>query len=120
MRCCPKEPSRKVPRSVHEDARDVARALGRTEAFEQSRHDRKRVEMLFAHSSASCGSVVFGYAARAAHKTSSHSQRFAQNLRRLAKLVARPPPVAPRAWRKRQIAYRCVQALVQPLQSHRS
>jgi Transposase DDE domain len=32
-----------------EDARDVARSLAGTEAFESSRHDRKRVEMLFAH-----------------------------------------------------------------------
>ncbi len=30
-------------------ARDAARALAGTEAFEQSRRDRKRVEMLFAH-----------------------------------------------------------------------
>ena len=36
-RCCPKTPSRKVTRDVHEDARDVARALAKTEAFEQSR-----------------------------------------------------------------------------------
>ena len=27
------------------DVRDVARALAKTEAFERSRHDRKRVEM---------------------------------------------------------------------------
>jgi hypothetical protein len=37
------------PRSIYEEARDVARALAKTEAFERSRHDRKRVEMLFAH-----------------------------------------------------------------------
>ena len=49
MRCCPKEPARKIPRSIYEEARDIARALAKTEAFEQSRHDRKRVEMLFAH-----------------------------------------------------------------------
>ena len=48
-RCCPKEPSRKLLRSIHEEARDVARAIARTEAFEQSCRDRKRVEMLFAH-----------------------------------------------------------------------
>ncbi len=48
-KCCPKAPCRKIPRSIHEDARDVARALAYTEAFEQSRRDRKRVEMLFAH-----------------------------------------------------------------------
>jgi len=49
QRCCPKEPARKVPRSIYEDARNVARAIGKTEAFEQSGRDRKRVEMLFAH-----------------------------------------------------------------------
>ena len=48
IRCCPKEPARKIPRSIHEDAREVARALAKTEAFEQSRRDRKHVEMLFA------------------------------------------------------------------------
>ena len=48
-RCCPKEPSRKLLRSIHEEARDVARALAKTEAFEQSCRERKRVEMLFAH-----------------------------------------------------------------------
>jgi hypothetical protein len=35
--------------TVYEEARDVARALARTEAFERSCRDRKRVEMLFAH-----------------------------------------------------------------------
>jgi len=48
-KCCPNTPARMIPRDVNEDARDVARALSRTEAFEQSRRDRKRVEMLFAH-----------------------------------------------------------------------
>src|SRR5262249_19054885 len=47
--CCPKEPQRKIPRDIHEEARDVARSLARTEAFEQSRRDRKRIEMRFAH-----------------------------------------------------------------------
>jgi hypothetical protein len=47
--CCPNMPLRRIPRSIYEEARDVARALAKTEAFEQSHHDRKRVEMLFAH-----------------------------------------------------------------------
>ena len=45
----PKAPERRVPRDVNEEARDVARALAKTEAFAQSRRDRKKVEMLFAH-----------------------------------------------------------------------
>src|SRR6516225_385111 len=40
MRCCPHMPARQVPRDLDEDARDVARALAKTEAFEQSRRER--------------------------------------------------------------------------------
>src|SRR5947207_3456282 len=35
-RCCPNMPLRRIPRSIYEEARDVARALAKTEAFEQS------------------------------------------------------------------------------------
>lgn len=94
-RCCPKAPLRRVPRSIHEEARDVARAIAKTAAFEQSRHDRKRVEMLFAHLKrilrlgrlrlrGPCG-AQFEFTLAA----------IAQNLRRLAKLTARPPPIGP-------------------------
>jgi hypothetical protein len=38
--CCPKAPFRRVPRSIYEEARDVARTLAKTEAFERSRHTR--------------------------------------------------------------------------------
>ncbi len=48
-RCCPNTPVRKIARSVHEPARDVARAIAKTDAYRQSRKDRKKVEMLFAH-----------------------------------------------------------------------
>ncbi|TWO62673.1 transposase [Caenimonas sedimenti] len=49
QRCCPNTPSRKIPRSVYEDARDVARTVCASPGYEQSRKDRKKVEMLFAH-----------------------------------------------------------------------
>jgi hypothetical protein len=39
----------KIPRDVHEDARDQARALMGTPEFAKSRDQRKRVEMRFAH-----------------------------------------------------------------------
>jgi hypothetical protein len=48
-RCRPKEPARKIPRSVHEGARDLARDIAKTDAFRTSRCQRKKVEMLFAH-----------------------------------------------------------------------
>lgn len=48
-RCCPNTPIRKIARSVHESARDVARAIAKTDEYKQSRKGRKKVEMLFAH-----------------------------------------------------------------------
>jgi transposase len=48
-KCCPNMIIRKIDRSPHEAARDVARAIAKTEAYRQSRRDRKKVEMLFAH-----------------------------------------------------------------------
>ena len=48
-RCCPNTPFRKIARSVHESARDVARDIANTDAYRQSRKDRKKVEILFAH-----------------------------------------------------------------------
>ena len=48
-RCCPNTPNRKIARSVHESARDVARHIAKTDGYKQSRKDRKKVEMLFAH-----------------------------------------------------------------------
>jgi transposase len=48
-RCCPNTPTRKIARSVQESARDVARDVAKTVVYQQSRKDRKKVEMLFAH-----------------------------------------------------------------------
>ena len=92
MQCCPKEPMRKVPRSIYEEARDVARECTKTEAYVRSRRDRKKIEMLFAHLKRILrlnrlrlrgpGGAAFEFTFAA----------IAQNLRRLAKIVARPPP----------------------------
>lgn len=46
---CPNMAIRKIDHSPHEPARDVARAIAKTDAYKQSRKDRKKVEMLFAH-----------------------------------------------------------------------
>jgi hypothetical protein len=94
MRCCPKEPARKIPRSIHEDARDVTRTLGKTEAFEQSRRDRKRVEMLFAHLKRILRLRRLRLRGPRGAQDEFTLAAIAQNLRRLAKLVARPPPLA--------------------------
>src|SRR6267154_2022415 len=93
-RCCPKAPERKIPRSIHEGARDVARALAGTEGFEQSRHDRKRVEMLFAHLKRILKLGRLRLRGPRGAQFEFTLAAIAQNLRRLAKLVARPPPLA--------------------------
>src|ERR1700757_5183656 len=92
LRCCPKEPARKIPRSIYEDARDVARALGKTEAFEQSRRDRKRVEMLFAHLKRILRLGRLRLRGPHGAQDEFTLAAIAQNLRRLSKLAARSPP----------------------------
>jgi transposase len=93
QRCCPGQPVRKVMRSVHEDARDVARAASTTPAFEQSRRDRKKVEMLFAH----LKRILKLDRLRLRGPSGAHDEftlaATAQNLRKLAKL-ATPPGLA--------------------------
>ena len=74
-RCCPGQPRRKVPRSVHEAAREVARGFAGTPEYLQSRRERKKVEMLFAHLNASSGSIDFVCAAHRAPRTSFCSPR---------------------------------------------
>ncbi len=49
QQCCPNMPNRRIMRSVHERSRDVAREIADTPQYKQSRRDRKKVEMLFAH-----------------------------------------------------------------------
>ena len=53
VQCCPKAPFRTIPRSIYEEARDVARALAKTKAFEQSRRERKGLRCCSPTSSAS-------------------------------------------------------------------
>jgi hypothetical protein len=93
MRCCPKEPRRKIPRSIHEQARDVARELRKTEEFERSRHNRKRVEMLFAHLKRILKLGRLRLRGPFGAQDEFTLAAIAQNLRRLAMLVARPPPL---------------------------
>jgi transposase len=92
--CCPNTPFRRIQRSIYEEARDVARALAKTGAFEQSRHDRKRVEMLFAHLKRILRLGRLRLRGPCGARFEFTLAAIAQNLRRLAKLVARPPPAA--------------------------
>src|SRR5499425_340461 len=92
--CCPKAAFRRVPRSIYEEARDVARALAKTEAFERSRRDRKRVEMLFAHLKRIFRLNRLRLRGPRGAQDEFTLAAIAQNLCRLVNLVARPPPAA--------------------------
>jgi len=92
--CCPKALVRRIPRSLYEPARDVARAVAKTEAFEQSRRDRKRVEMLFAHLKRILRLGRLRLRGPRGAQFEFTLAAIAQNLRRLAKLLVRPPPAA--------------------------
>jgi IS5 family transposase len=90
--CCPKVPFRKVPRDQHEAARDIARSFAGTEAFEQSRHERKKIEMRFAHLKRILRLGRLRLRGPRGAQDEFVLAAIAQNLRRLAALVARPQP----------------------------
>jgi transposase len=93
-KCCPNMPARRIVRDVNEDARDIARALAKTKAFERSRRHRKSVEMLFAHLKRILRLGRLRLRGPCGAQDEFTLAAIAQNLRRLAKLVARPPPAA--------------------------
>ena len=92
MRCCPKEPSRKIPRDLHEDARDVARRLMGTPAFIKSRDERKRVEMRFAHLKTHHGFERLRLRGLSGARDEFHLVAIVQNLKTLALRLVWPPP----------------------------
>jgi hypothetical protein len=91
-RCCPKQLARKIPRDVHEDARDVARQLMRTKAFLKSRDERKRVEMRFAHLKIHHGFERMRLRGLSGARDEFHLAAIVQNLKTLALRAIGPPP----------------------------
>ena len=71
----------------------VARALAKTKAFKQSCRDRKRVEMLFAHLKRILRLGRLRLRGPRGAQFEFTLAAIAQNLRRLARLMARPPPM---------------------------
>src|SRR5215208_5141172 len=90
--CCRKDPSRKIPRDIHEHARDVARSFAGTEGFEQSRRERKKIEMRFAHLKRILKLGRLRLRGPRGAQDEFVLAAIAQNMRRPATLVARPPP----------------------------
>ena len=95
---CPLKPrctsgrERRVQRDINETARDYARSLVGTEAFDRSRGERKKVEMLFAHLKRHLGFERMRLRGLSGAPDEFLLAATVQNLRRLAKLTAIPPP----------------------------
>ena len=92
-RCCPKTPSRKVSRSIYESSRDVARAIAETDAYQQTQNDRKKVEMLFAHLKRILKLDRLRLRGMNGARDEFLLAATVQNLRRMARLLSRPPPI---------------------------
>jgi len=91
---CTPSTSRKVTRDIDEDVRDHVRALANTEAFQQSRRERKKIEMRFAHMKRILRLDRLRLRGLSGVKDEVLLTATAQNLRRLVKFICRPPPMA--------------------------
>ena len=90
--CCPNMPARKIPRSIFEGARDMARDIAKSDAYVTSRRERKKVEMLFAHLKRILRLDRLRLRGPNGARDEFHLAAAAQNLRKLAKIV---PLLAP-------------------------
>lgn len=88
VRCCPKDLVRKVSRSIYEGARDMAREIVRT--WEGSRRLRKKIEMLFAHLKRILKLAPLRLRGPNGARDEFTLAATAQNLRKMAKLIAMP------------------------------
>jgi Transposase DDE domain len=92
-KCCPNMLARKIARSVHEAARDKARAIAKTEAYTVSCRERKKVEMLFDHLKRILRLGRLRLRGPNGAKDEFLLAATAQNLRKLAKLIPHPTPI---------------------------
>ena len=92
-RCCPNAPARKVLRSIHEGARDMARDIAKTEAYQTSRYQQKKVEMLFAHLKRILKLDRLRLRGPCGARDEFHLAAIAQNLRKLGKLIPGPQAI---------------------------
>jgi hypothetical protein len=85
--------ARKVPRSIHEGARDMARDIAATDAYVTSRRQQKKVEMLFAHLKRILKLDRLRLPGPNGARDEFHLTATAQNLRKLAMLIPTPSPI---------------------------
>lgn len=90
QKCCPNADARKITREEHEDARQVARDLAKTEEYEIAMNLRKKVEMLFAHLKRILGLGRLRLRGPCGANDEFLLAATAQNLRKLAKIFPAP------------------------------
>ena len=89
--CCPNTPGLKIARAVHEEARDYARSLRVTPEYQQSRKDRKKVEMVFAHLKRILKLDRLRLRVLSGANDELLLAATALNLRKMAKMIWKPP-----------------------------
>ena len=77
---------------MHEASREVARYFRETHEYLQSRRDRKKIEMLFAHLKRILKLDRLRLRGPNGARDEFHLAAAAQNLRKLAKLIPMPQP----------------------------
>jgi transposase len=92
QRCCPKTPARYVPRDINEEARDYTRDLMKSDAYEASSVDRKKIEGLFGEAKHVLSMARLRLRGLAGVRDEFLLTATVQNLKSLANHVTRPPP----------------------------
>jgi transposase len=83
---------RRLSRDVNQDARDYTQALMQTEAYEVSRGERKKIERLFGEAKTNLSLTRLRLRGLAGARDEFLLAAIVQNLKRLAAIVAVPPP----------------------------
>ena len=91
-KCCPRSPSRKIPRDINEAARDHARSLYGSDVYNRSARDRKKIERLFGEAKRNMAMTRLRLRGLSGAKDEFLLTATVQNLKRLIKHASRPPP----------------------------
>ena len=94
---CTRAPFRKIARDINEAARNFARLLKGSLEFEQSSHERKKVEMRFAHLKVHHRFERMRLRGLTGARDEFHLAAIVQNLETLASHIWRPPLSEPAA-----------------------
>ena len=90
--CCPNTAALRIPRDVNQDARGHTRSLMGTEAYLRSGRGRKKIERLFGDVKRNLGLTRLRLRGLAGVHDEFLLAAAVQNLKRLARLAAIPPP----------------------------